>query len=144
MGFREHSRARVPSGLGEMPVEFTLPHRHQCPREWNGNPVQCSLLGEFHGLRSLAGYSPWGCKQSDMTERLTVFTDTSKILGPQTLLRAAEGFAVFECQELSFLNVSVPYLEMGIKSPLPASLEEQNITVLVEIPCTCRESYKIK
>ena len=79
-----------------------------------------------------------------MTERLTVFTDTSKILGPQTLLRAAEGFAVFECQELSFLNVSVPYLEMGIKSPLPASLEEQNITVLVEIPCTCRESYKIK
>ena len=26
------------------------------------------LPGEFHGQRSLAGYSPWGHKQSDMTE----------------------------------------------------------------------------
>ena len=79
-----------------------------------------------------------------MTERLTLFTDISKMLEPQTLLSAAEGFAVFECQELSLLNLSVPYLEMGIKSPLPVSPEEQNITVLVEIPCTCGESYKIK
>ena len=29
------------------------------------------LPGEFHGQRSLAGYSPWGCKESDTTERLT-------------------------------------------------------------------------
>ena len=26
------------------------------------------LPGEFHGLRSLAGYSPQGCKESDTTE----------------------------------------------------------------------------
>ena len=25
--------------------------------------------GEFHGQRSLEGYSPWGYKESDMTER---------------------------------------------------------------------------
>ena len=31
-----------------------------------------SLPGEFHGQRSLAGYSPWGHKESDMTERLTL------------------------------------------------------------------------
>ena len=24
--------------------------------------------GESHGQRSLAGNSPWGCKESDMTE----------------------------------------------------------------------------
>ena len=30
------------------------------------------LPGEFHGLRSLAGYSPWSCKESDMTEQLTL------------------------------------------------------------------------
>ena len=29
------------------------------------------LPGEFHGQRSLAGYSPWGCKELDTTERLT-------------------------------------------------------------------------
>ena len=30
------------------------------------------LPGEFHGQRSLAGYSPWGPKESDMTEQLTL------------------------------------------------------------------------
>ena len=29
---------------------------------------------EFHGLRSLVGYSPWGLKESDMTELLSVST----------------------------------------------------------------------
>ena len=29
------------------------------------------LPGEFHGQRSLASYSPWGCKELDMTEQLT-------------------------------------------------------------------------
>ena len=28
--------------------------------EGNGKPVQYFLPGEFHGQRSLAGYSPWG------------------------------------------------------------------------------------
>ena len=27
---------------------------------------------KFHGQRSLAGYSPWGCKESDTTERLSL------------------------------------------------------------------------
>jgi len=26
------------------------------------------LPEEFHGWRSLAGYCPWGCKESDVTE----------------------------------------------------------------------------
>ena len=34
-------------------------------------PTPVSLPGEFHGQRSLAGYSPWGCKESDSTEQLT-------------------------------------------------------------------------
>ena len=29
------------------------------------------LSGEFHGQRSLVGYSRWGRKESDTTERLT-------------------------------------------------------------------------
>ena len=37
-------------------------------RKWQPNSV--FLPGEFHGQRSLVGYSPWGCKESDMTERL--------------------------------------------------------------------------
>ena len=34
----------------------------------NGNPLQCSCLENPYGQRSLAGYSPWGCKESDMSE----------------------------------------------------------------------------
>ena len=31
-------------------------------------PTPVLLPGTFHGQGSLAGYSPWGCKESDMTE----------------------------------------------------------------------------
>ena len=30
------------------------------------------LLGKFHGQRSLVDYSPWGHKELDMTERLSM------------------------------------------------------------------------
>ena len=35
-------------------------------RKWQ--PIPVFLLGEFHGQQSLAGYSPLGHKESDMTE----------------------------------------------------------------------------
>ena len=38
-------------------------------KEMATNPV--SLPGEFHGQRSMAGYSPWSCKESDVAEQLT-------------------------------------------------------------------------
>ena len=34
-------------------------------------PTLVFLPGESHGQKSLAGYSPWGHKQADMTEQLT-------------------------------------------------------------------------
>ena len=37
-------------------------------RKWQPTPVL--LPGESHGWRSLAGYGPWGCKESDTTEWL--------------------------------------------------------------------------
>ena len=33
-------------------------------------PTPVFLPGEFHVQKSLVGYSPWSCKESDMTERL--------------------------------------------------------------------------
>ena len=38
-------------------------------RAWQPTPV--FFPGEPHGQRSLVGYSPWGYKESDMTERLS-------------------------------------------------------------------------
>ena len=37
-------------------------------RKWQPTPV--FLPGKSHGQRSLVGYSPQGCKESDMTEQL--------------------------------------------------------------------------
>ena len=46
-----------------------IPGLGQSLGEGNGYPLQ--LPREFHGQRSLVGYSPWGHKESDLIERLT-------------------------------------------------------------------------
>ena len=40
-------------------------------RGGHGNPLHYSCLENPHGQRSLAGYSSWGHKELDMTERLS-------------------------------------------------------------------------
>ena len=51
-------------------------------REWL--PTSVFLPGEFHGQRSLVGYSPWGCRGLDMTEHNWHFPKIS--LCPQLTL----------------------------------------------------------
>ena len=43
-------------------------------------PTSVFLPREFHGLRSLVGYSPWGRKESDTIERLSMLRDFRKII----------------------------------------------------------------
>ena len=47
----------------------SVPGSERYPGERNGNSRQYFLPGKFHGQRSLAGYSPWGHKESDTTEQ---------------------------------------------------------------------------
>ena len=42
------------------------------------NPLQYSCLENPRGQRSLVGYSPWGRKESDMTEPLSLTQTTQK------------------------------------------------------------------
>ena len=58
----------------------SLPPKQETPVQSLGqeepleNGVQTTLVffpGESYGQRSPAGYSPWGCRELDMTERLT-------------------------------------------------------------------------
>ena len=37
-------------------------------------PTSAFLPGKYHRQRSLAGYSPWGCRESDTTEQLSMNT----------------------------------------------------------------------
>ena len=48
-----------------------IPGLGRSPGRWHGNPFQYSCLENPHGQRSLVGYSPWGHKESDTTERLS-------------------------------------------------------------------------
>ena len=57
------------SGLVFSPFEFIPGSRNRIRRRrWHPTPVL--LPGKSHGWRSLVGCSPWGCEESDMTERL--------------------------------------------------------------------------
>ena len=68
------------------------------PGGGHGNPLQYSFLENPHGQRRLVGYSPWSCKESDMTERLcTEYTDDFKsnstgLWGQWVLKFTQEGF----------------------------------------------------
>ena len=62
------------------------------------------LLGKRHGQRSLVGYSPWGCTELDMTERLSTY--------PEPYL-----FTVFHpVPQHKFFEINVFFSQMVIES----------------------------
>ena len=50
----------------------SIPGLERSPAESNDLPTPIFLPEESHGQRSLAGYGPWGHKELDMTEQLTL------------------------------------------------------------------------
>ena len=44
------------------------------PLEEEMQPTPVFLPGEFHGQRSLVGYGPWGSKESNTDEQLSIHT----------------------------------------------------------------------
>ena len=51
-------------------VLHSIPGWERSPGEGNVNQYPVSLPGKSCGPRSLVGFSPWGCKESDMTQWL--------------------------------------------------------------------------
>ena len=49
----------------------SIPELERCPGGGHSNPLQYSCLENPHGQWCLAGYSPWGRKESDTTEQLS-------------------------------------------------------------------------
>ena len=45
-----------------------IPRSGRSPEEGHGYSLQYFCLENSHGRRSLAGYSPWGCKELDTTD----------------------------------------------------------------------------
>ena len=57
-----------PANAGDRRVVRTIPGSRRSPGAGNGQVAPVFLPGEAHGQRSLAGYSPWDCKEADMAE----------------------------------------------------------------------------
>ena len=53
-----------------------IPELGRFPGGGHGNPLQYSCLENPHGQRRMAGYSLWGRKELDTTERPNVYTHT--------------------------------------------------------------------
>ena len=64
-------------------------------------PTPVFLPGESHGQRTLAGYSPWGHRESNMTEQLSMWK--RKMWDP---LRKKAGGSATKITKLSSFSVS--------------------------------------
>ena len=63
----------------------SVPGSGRSPGEGNGNPLQYSGLENPQGWRSLAGYCPWGCRESDITFQLNN-SDVGYIVDTQEII----------------------------------------------------------
>ena len=66
-----------PHRLIAEPMLLICLFNHSCPcSNWNRKwqPTTVFLPGKLHGQRSLAGYSPWGRKESDTIEHTQIHT----------------------------------------------------------------------
>ena len=65
-----------PPPLGNKSVVYKTHFKIPWRRAWQPTPV--FLPGESHGERSLAGYSPWGCKELDMIKATSMHAKGSE------------------------------------------------------------------
>ena len=66
MGFPGGAHGKEPAAnAGDVGL---IPGSGRSPGGGHGSPLQYSCLENPHGQRSLAGYSPWGHKESEMTK----------------------------------------------------------------------------
>ena len=64
--------AQVVKNLPAVQETWVISLGQEGPLEMEMQATLVFLPGEFHGQKSLADYSPWGCKELDVTERLTL------------------------------------------------------------------------
>ena len=93
-----HMRHRLDPWVGEIPWR----------RAWQPTPV--FLPGESRGQGSLVGYSPWSCKELDMTEA------TYRAQRPSSLI--SDPLSLFFFNLTSYPSVSLSVLVVGKFLPL--------------------------
>ena len=108
-------------------------------RKWQPTPV--FLPGESHGQRSLAGYSPWGHKESDTAEQVSVrtHTHTTSLQSPLAPLPASKALgslpiSLFKTESLLVHSLTQP------QGPRYTGREQSlkirgKVTLKLSLPC---------
>ena len=99
-----------------------IPRSGRSLREGNGNPLQYSCLENFMDRRARwATYSPWGCKESAMTEQVTQ-THTLQLSGFNFCLNYLLMILIGEnanTHSCCFLAYSLPFYQVWMKIMKP-------------------------
>ena len=77
----------LPANAGASRDLGWIPGSRRSPEGRHGYPLQYSCLENPHGQQSVVGYSPWGCKESDTTEQLSMHAHIAR---QKYRLRAAD------------------------------------------------------
>ena len=94
------------------------------PRRTIWQPTPVFLPGKSHGRRSLAGYSPWDCKESDTTEHIHTNINMRQFTSVQSLSRVRLFVTPWTaaCQaSLSITNSQSLLKLMSIESVMPSN-----------------------
>ena len=62
---------KLPANTGDIRDGGFIPGLERSPGGGHGNPLQYSCLEKSHGQSNVVGYSPWGRKESEVTEHST-------------------------------------------------------------------------
>ena len=131
--------------LGSIPVLGRSPGGGQ------DDPLQYSCLENLHGERNPAGYSPWGCKESDTTEHIYTVRHTGRIY--RGLNESGQGHPHPSCYSDSWLSLGLLMtLHKSCFSfenthvlllPLLTYLASSHLSLLEDIPFTSQWSSSL-
>ena len=82
-----------------------------CRRKWQPTPVL--LPGEFHGQKSLVGYSPWGHKKSDTMDWRTLPFRAPNERPSRSSKRSCNVFYSFKLQNFTSVVVCCQGIHLG-------------------------------
>ena len=105
---------------GDTEDEGSIPESGRSPGGGNGNPLQYSYLEKSHGQRNLAGFSPWGRKELNLTKRLSTHTQCGIIfcvcceLGSQVSFFSIRIFMLNSPRYFPYLNPTLSSLHSHI------------------------------
>ena len=87
--------------------------------KWQPTPVL--LPGKSHGWRSLLGYSPWGCKESDTTEQLHFHVQMGELDHKKAENRRIYAFELWCLRRL----LRVPWIARGLNQSIPKEISPE-------------------